>query len=109
MFCARTPHKYSYVAVLARLVKNSSHNRVLSKAQPGRKSEDIFPTQYRLNTLADLSKNFSGFVNHSYIFQPDPAYYFGSEFVYSFLSKAHRLMPKIFSGNIMVFMRKPIP
>ena len=28
-FCARTPHKYSYVALAASLVKNSMHSRVL--------------------------------------------------------------------------------
>ena len=33
-FCARTPHKYGYVAIAASLIKNVLHSKVLKLIQP---------------------------------------------------------------------------
>lgn len=105
-FCARTPHKFSYVATAARVTSNRKHAQYLDRIQPGRKSEDVFPTAYKLNTVAAIDRYFSGFENASYQFVPDPAYFFGHRALYRLLEWVHRLMPKCFSSNIFVFLRK---
>lgn len=56
--CGRTPAKAGYIAVGARLVPNRRHFGVLRRLQPTRKDEDVFPTRYRLNSLAAISAAF---------------------------------------------------
>jgi SAM-dependent methyltransferase len=106
LFAARTPHKYCYVAVAARAVANAKHANVLRRVQPQRKAFDVFPTRYRLNTLKDVKRAFTGFESRSFIFRSDPAYYFGNSLVFSALDVAHRLMPSFVSGNIFIFALK---
>jgi len=106
-FCARTPHKWSYVSVLARLLGNAHHIPILSRAQPDRKAVDVFPTRYRLNTLHTVRSCFAGFEDFSLIYRPDPAYYFGNRSLYHALGFLHRLMPAALSGGLFVFLQKP--
>jgi SAM-dependent methyltransferase len=105
-FCARTPHKLNYVALGTRIVPNSNHASFLKGAQPGRKEEDVFPTAYKLNTLKSIKRSFEGFGDFSYVFRPDPAYFFGSKGIYRAMKVVHQLAPAPFSGNIFVFLRK---
>jgi ubiquinone/menaquinone biosynthesis C-methylase UbiE len=105
LFCARTPHKFSYIAMGARAVSNAKHTRVLRRLQPGRKAQDVFPTMYKMNTLSTLEQQFGGFESASYLFRADPAYYFGNRHLYKGMEVMHRLMPAWFSANIFVFMR----
>jgi len=56
--CGRTPAKAGYIALGARVVPNGRHFRVLRRLQPGRKNEDVFPTRYKLNSLAAISAAF---------------------------------------------------
>lgn len=107
-FCARTPTKYNYVCIGARLVSNVQHARVLQAIQPGRKREDVFPTVYRLNTRNDVMNAFGGenFEDCSYIYCSEPQYHFGSAWVYRCLRLAHRLLPAAVTGNLFVFLRK---
>ena len=58
-FCARTPHKFSYVAIGASILKNSLHTKLLKYVQPSRKEVDVFPTHYKMNTKK-LFGRFSG-------------------------------------------------
>lgn len=106
--CARTPTKYNYVSVAARLVSNIRHARVLSWAQPGRKAEDVFPTVYRLNSQRDINQAFppERFENHSYVYTFEPQYHFGRAWVYRTLGLMHRLLPVSLHGNLYVFLRK---
>ena len=106
LFAARTPHKFCYVALAARLINNAKHSLLLKWIQPERNEIDIFPTSYRLNTIRDVSFYFPGFENKSFIFRTDPAYYFGSNLVFKFQEFLHRIMPAIFSGNLFVFLIK---
>tara|TARA_B100001063_G_scaffold16042_1_gene12368 strand:- start:690 stop:1409 length:720 start_codon:yes stop_codon:yes gene_type:complete len=106
-FCARTPHKFSYVAIIARLIRNKFHTKVLSFIQPDRKEVDVFPTTYELNTLSDIEKAFKGWENKSFIFRADPAYYFSNKIMYRFQSIMHRFLPAFFSGNLFIFVKKP--
>lgn len=105
-FCARTPHKYSYVAMVASLVKNSSHSRVLTRVQPERQEKDIFPTHYKLNRLRDIHNTFLTWESASFIYRPEPAYYFGNKMVFELQAFIHRLMPAFMSGNLFVFVKK---
>ena len=56
--CGRTPAKAGYIALGARLVPNGRHFGVLRRLQPGRRNEDVFPTRYKLNSLAAISAAF---------------------------------------------------
>jgi SAM-dependent methyltransferase len=106
-FCARTPHKYSYVSIIASLLRNSYHSRMLKYVQPSRKEVDVFPTKYRLNTFKDIRDIFVGWECHSFIYRTEPAYYFGSKLLYNFMEFLHRLLPSFFCGNLFVFIKKP--
>ena len=105
-FCARTPHKYNYVSIAARLVKNESHQRVLTRIQPDRKAMDVFPTRYRLNKIGDIKQAFSGFRDCSFLYRSDPAYFFGSRLAFAGLKFLHLVAPTFLIGNIHVFMQK---
>jgi len=105
-FCARTPHRFQYVAIAARVVKNKYHSKVLSAAQPNRKCEDIFPTVYRLNTIDDISRAFPLFENYSYLYTSDPSYYCGNRYLYRWMSWLHKLLPEIFVANLFVFLKR---
>ncbi len=107
-FCARTPHKYNYVSMVARLVKNNHHASLLKFVQPDRKEVDIFPTVYSMNTRSALKKLFSSYSDQTYIYKPEPGYTFGSRLVYSVLSAAHFFLPPEFCGQLFVFMKKPL-
>lgn len=107
-FCARTPNKYGYVSLAARLIRSAHHARVLRYVQPDRRPEDVFPTVYRMNTLHAIREQFRRevFDDHTYRYEAEPSYYFNSKTVFKLLSAAHRLSPKIFWSSLFVFMRK---
>ena len=106
--CARTPTKYNYVSVAARLVSNLRHASVLRWVQPGRKEEDVFPTVYKLNSKGDISSAFPPaiFEDFSYVYCFEPQYHFGRSMVYRLFSLLHRLMPATLHGNLYIFLRK---
>jgi len=107
-FCARTPTRYNYVCIAARLVRNSRHSGVLSHAQPGRRAEDVFPTAYRLNSIADIQRAFppAQFEDFSYLYSGEPQYHFGRAWAYRGFKLLHRLLPASLTGNLYVFLRK---
>ena len=105
-FCARTPHKASYVAIASSIIKNTQHSMFLKKIQPLRKEVDVFPTFYRMNTMKDIAAYFKEWKNQSFVFKGDPAYYFGSKYIYHLQKFAHRFMFKEVSGNLFVFVQK---
>lgn len=105
-FCARTPHKFSYIAIFSSMISNKFHAKVLSMVQPSRKEIDIFPTNYKFNTLKDVSKKFSGWQNKSFIYKTDPGYFFGKKWVYNILNLFHHFLPNFLCGNVLIFVRK---
>jgi hypothetical protein len=107
LFCARTPHSFSYVSVAARAVRNSSHVKYLRWIQPHRAAQDAFPTAYRCNTLRAVSRSFDGWTNHTYLYTAEPSYYFGSKSVFRFMNLMHRLLPRAVTGSLFIFLRKP--
>ena len=105
---ARTPHKNSYVSLFARVLSNKFHIRILKFVQPSRVNIDVFPTKFKMNTLKGIRLLFPSYRNHSYIFTPEPAYYFGNREIYKILSKLHKHAPSFFCGCIYVFLQKDI-
>jgi ubiquinone/menaquinone biosynthesis C-methylase UbiE len=104
--CSRTPNKWGYVALASRVIPNSLHKKFLSKAQPKREKEDVFPTVYHLNSPRDVRKHFSGCNVQWYYHCGDPAYYFGSAILYRFLLIMHRFLPPKLSPSICFFIQK---
>jgi SAM-dependent methyltransferase len=108
VFCGRTPHALNYVSLVARLVKNAQHANWLRRIQPNRNAEDVFPTAYKCNTVRRLGLIFEGWENFSYVYSSEPQYYFGNKLVYQLLSFFHKLAPSSVTGNLFVFVRKPL-
>jgi SAM-dependent methyltransferase len=105
-FFARTPCKYQYVALLSRAIPNRHHTAVLRSAQPDRKAQDVFPTGYRMNSLREIRRIFRNYQDYSYLYSPEPSYYFGGPLAYGILSALHRLLPKTLVSNLFVILRK---
>ena len=105
--CARTPHKYNYFAILNSFLEGRpSKEKLLLKSQPRRKSDDYWKSFYRLNTLYKIKKIFNNFKSNSFIFVPDPSYYFGSKYLFYIFKLIHLIAPKFFSGILILFLQK---
>jgi SAM-dependent methyltransferase len=87
----RTINRSSYLGVAARLVPSGLHRGVLRRAQPERKTEDVFPTVYRANTRKALSAALAGagFDAAVYTSEDEPAYLTFNDVAYR-LGLAHR-------------------
>jgi SAM-dependent methyltransferase len=105
-FCARTPHALHYVSLCARLIRNARHVSVLRVIQPMRDAADVFPTAYRLNTLHKIHAVFRDWSDYSYLHSSEPRYFFGSRRIYRLFVILHAVLPKAFTGNVFVFLRK---
>lgn len=104
--CARTPNKFGYVKVITSMVPNRLHVRFLRRIQPDRLAEDVFPTRYKLNSVADIRRHFPGCDVHHYFDSAEPSYYFGNEIVYRLMLLVHRMMPDALATSLCVFIRK---
>lgn len=107
-FCARTPNRYSYVSLAARLISSTQHTRILRHVQPDRLPEDVFPTVYRMNTLRAIRTQFPQeiFEDFTYRYEAEPSYHFNSKTLFKLLSAVNRLSPKVSWSSLFVFMRK---
>ena len=107
-FCARTPNRWGMIGIGANLVPNSAHKSILAKLQPGRKSEDVFPTVYRMNTMRRLSRAFppEEWDNYSYITNSEPQYVQRSILAMRAVQLVWRLAPARFGSVFNVFMRR---
>jgi SAM-dependent methyltransferase len=105
LLCIRTPNALSYVGVISRLVPNRYHKSVLSRAQPHRKEEDIFPTVYRCNTLWKLRRVLSryGFAGIVYGYEAEPDYLGFSKIAYALGVLHQRLAPRLLGSALFVF------
>jgi ubiquinone/menaquinone biosynthesis C-methylase UbiE len=106
--CCRTPNKFGYVSVATRLISNRFHRRVLQRAQSHRKSEDVFPTLFRLNSMRAIRRAFprEQWIDCSYYYEAEPAYHFGSRFIGRLMRLVNKLLPRKLSGNLFVFLKK---
>jgi SAM-dependent methyltransferase len=107
LIAALTPNKLGYIAVAATIVPNRLHVRALSHIQPTRKSVDVFPTVYRLNTPRALRRAFgTGAEIHTVRVSGEPAYHFGSPVLYLLTKWLHKHLPDCLQPLLIVYIRK---
>ena len=107
VIAATTPNKYGYIGLGARLVPNRYHVGALSRIQPNRKPEDVFPTLYKLNTARALNRHFG---QHAEVFiapiAAEPAYHFGKPWIYRSLKWLNKHAPDHLLPILDVDIRK---
>lgn len=106
--CFRTPNRWSYVSLIATIVPNSLHAKIVNVVQPGREAKDVFPTYYRANTISKLkrlmkSHNFEGC---AYRHIAEPSYLGFSRATYAFGVYLHRWLPCLFWPLVFVYARR---
>ena len=104
---AATANRWGYVAVAASIVPNRSHSSVLNRIQPGRKSEDVFPTRYRMNTRRAVKRLFGRFGDvTAYTNSAEPAYHLGNALLYRVQMIAHKLLPNGLQTALYFFVHR---
>jgi len=106
--CARTPTKWGYIGLGARLIPNALHTRLLRRLQPTRKAEDVFPTAYLMNTDGALRRAFpdSDWSHHSYGYNGVPGYHGNSLLAFRLIEFWCWLMPRRLSAKYHIFLQK---
>lgn len=107
--CIRTPNKWSYIGIAARLIPNKFHSRVVGVAQEDRKEEDVFPTLYRCNSIGAIKRAFhdGGFQNIVVTgYDAEPDYLTFSSFAYWLGTLYGKFAPGWLKGAIFGFGRK---
>jgi len=107
-FCARTPNRWSYFAVGARLLTAAMETKVLRILAPHREEADVFPKFYRLNTLGDIAKRFGpdSWVNASYTHNIIPGYHGNMPWLFHLISLYQRITPRSLGTIILIFARR---
>jgi SAM-dependent methyltransferase len=105
-FAARTPFKWSFVGVGARLIPNRRHVQLLKKLQPDRLPEDVFPVRYTMNTRKDINRYFAG--HHVVVYGQvcEPQYAGKSRIAWRVAAFIERLLPYRMAATLMVFVQK---
>ena len=107
IIAATTPNKWGYIGVSARMVPSRYHTRILSRSQPDRKPEDVFPTQYKLNTPRALRKAFGDgadiFITKK---ASEPAYHFGQPWLYRLFKWMNKHSPDAVLPLLDVYVQK---
>jgi SAM-dependent methyltransferase len=104
---ARTPNKWGMIGVGARTVPNTLHTRALSRLQPGRKPQDVFPVRYSMNTRRQLKRLFAP--PHElvvYGHSSEPTYFGSAAPVWRVAQLVDRLTPPRLQPTLMIFVRK---
>lgn len=108
--CAWTPNRWGYVGLGARLVPNALHGRLVPVILPAdrREAEDVFPTYYRMNSLATLRALFPAteFRDCSYVWNGPPAYHAGKKIIANMIQAYGRLVPNYFGQSLHIFLQK---
>jgi SAM-dependent methyltransferase len=106
--CARTPNKYCLISLITRIIHNSQHSRLLRWVQPERKSIDVFPTVFKLNSKRDISTWFKSdaFDNFTYRYEAEPSYFFNNRVVFALMLWVNRLSPPVMKSGLFVFLCK---
>ncbi len=105
--CATTPNSLGYIAIAARMVPNKLHVKALTRIQPDRKPEDVFPTFYSMNTRTALKRWFGEKAEvHAYYASSEPHYHFNSPFIYSTFKFLHKVMPDRLQNTLFAYIHK---
>ena len=109
VIAAMTPNKWGYIGIAARLVPSRHHVRVLSRSQPDRKPEDVFPTTYLMNTRKALVEAFGTNVDIFIVRKAsEPDYHFGRTWMYRLVKWTNKHAPDALLPVLDVFIRKPL-
>lgn len=106
--CARTPNRFSLLAMVTSLVPNRLHARILKCVQPHRQVEDIFPTRYGMNSFSRLRALFpaAAWKHCSYTWSPEPSYHGGSRVLFA-AQRVYQWVKWPLGGEVlMVFLQK---
>ena len=106
--CARTPNKWGYVGVGARLVPNRHHVQFLRRLQPYRDEADVFPVRYKLNTLDAIRTAFPAahWRHCSYGYNPDPGYTGHSISGLLLVEAWQRVAPEVLCATLHIFLQR---
>ena len=109
--CARTPNRWGYIGIGARIVPNRFHVSVLRRLQPTKAVEDTFPTAYRMNTPPDLRRWFPPDRYRHIVWACDnePAYVGRSQVAARINRAFFSVTPPSLRSILMVFLRKWVP
>lgn len=107
-FCARTPNRWGYAGLAAQAVPSSAHVKLLAWLWPGRQERDVFPTTYRMNSLAAIRRYFprESWQNYSFTQSTTPKYYGRSAMIFRLIDFYQRLAPGAMQTNLLVFLQK---
>lgn len=106
--CARTPNFFSYVGIAVNLIPNRLHTRLLGRVQAGRKSIDVFPTRYRMNSVSALRRLFprDRWMSASYSIDSEPVYVGDSWLAWAAVRILQAVTPRAFQTNLLIFEQK---
>ncbi len=109
IFCARTSNRIGYVALLASVIPKRKHVKILQAVQRDRQQADIFPAQYRVNTVWRIRRalDAAGLAGIAYGYEAEPSYLQFSVPLYVLGKYLHAVMPPFLRSSLFVFARKP--
>jgi SAM-dependent methyltransferase len=103
--CIRTPNRWGYIALIARLIPNRYHSKFISNIGGKRKQGDVFPVLYRCNTLgkirAMLKQNKLDGVVYGY--SPEPTYLSFSSIAYALGVLHQKICPGFLKTTLFAF------
>jgi SAM-dependent methyltransferase len=103
--CIRTPNRWGYPALVATVVPNKHHARVVGAVQENRMAHDVFPTVYRCNSkrkvLAAMRKH--GFDAVVYGYDAEPSYLAFSRIAFRLGMLYMRLSPPLPRAVLFAF------
>jgi SAM-dependent methyltransferase len=107
LIAALTPNRFGYIALAATAIPNRLHVQALSYIQPKRKSVDVFPTKYKLNSRKALvgAVGQDAAVYTQYI-SGEPGYHFGRPLLYRLFKALHKLLPDRAQPLLIAYIRK---
>lgn len=107
-FCAMTPNRWGYVGMAVNMIPNSIHVALLKFLRPTVHSVDVFPTQYKMNSLGRLARYLRPDLWDPtiFIFNPLPRYFGKSGFLFSLIDLWQRLVPYRMRTDLMIFAQK---
>jgi SAM-dependent methyltransferase len=107
-FCAITPNKWGYVGIANRIIPEKVKNALMRRVWPDRPDMDVFPTYYRLNTLARTRRMFGdGAWEHcSYSANGTPKYHGNRSFGFALVGLFQTFVPSLMRTNLFVFIRR---
>lgn len=106
--CARTPNKWGLTSVAARLIPNLFHQSALGWLQPHRKTQDVFPASYKMNSRSALYHLFPSrdWRTCIYGWNSDPAYHAESAIIWRATDLIFHLLPERLATTLHIFMQK---